>query len=219
MTTYKIQYDTKKYPFREIIHDMMKCYDETPAWISPFLEKIHLDEEYDLLERSKDQSTIWHKAYYTFFENRFKNIYISFIEEVIKPHFKLNEIIYQKIPTFRVHLVNNLGVGEWHKDKTYNHGITEINCWLPFTDAYDTNTIWLESEEDKGDFEPQTVIYGEVLIFDGANLMHGNKINKTSNTRVSVDFRIVDPKFFIPNKAGSINTGAAFDIGGYFDKI
>jgi len=210
MKAYKIQYDTEKYTFRENIGFMMDSVF--------ILEKLHKDLDYDLLERSKDQSTIWHKRYYRKFEE-FQPLYTEFIKEVIKPHFKFKEIIYQKIPTFRVHLVNNLGVGEWHKDKTYNHGVTEINCWMPFTDAYDTNTIWLESKEDKGDFKPQTVIYGEVLIFDGANLMHGNKINKTSNTRVSVDFRVVNPKNFIPNEAGSINTGTKFDIGGYFDKI
>ena len=28
--------------------------------------------------------------------------------------------------------VDNLGVGEWHRDRDYNHGVDEINLWLPF---------------------------------------------------------------------------------------
>ena len=102
------------------------------------------------------------------FENISKN-------DFIKYEFELDEIIYQKIPTFRVHLKDNQAVGEWHRDRDYNHGKSEINIWLPFTDAYDTNTIWIESEEDKNDFKPYNVSYGEVLVFNGANLIHGNK--------------------------------------------
>ena len=40
----------------------------------------------------------------------------DFIQKVIKPRFG-EEIVYQKIPTFRVHLPNNVSVGEFHKDK------------------------------------------------------------------------------------------------------
>lgn len=209
MQTYKIKYNTKVYDFRRHVTSTIGS-----EWGR--LEDLHKELKYEVFERSKDQSTVWHKNYYERFQKNLYPLYEQFIIEVIKPHFNLPEIIYQKIPTFRTHLVNNLGVGEFHKDKTYNHGITEINCWLPFTDAYDTNTIWLESKEDEGDYEPQIVKYGEVLIFDGANLMHGNKINDTINTRVSMDFRIVDPEKFIPNEAGSINTGTQFKLGGYF---
>jgi ectoine hydroxylase-related dioxygenase (phytanoyl-CoA dioxygenase family) len=131
----------------------------------------------------------------------------------------LDEIIYQKIPTFRVHLKDNQAVGEWHRDRDYNHGKSEVNIWLPFTDAYDTNTIWIESEEDKNDFKPYNVSYGEVLVFNGANLIHGNKTNIEHDTRVSVDFRIVNPTEFIPSTKGSINTNTSFDIGGYFQKL
>ena len=116
-------------------------------------------------------------------------------------------------------MVNNLGVGEWHKDKTYNHDVSEVNFWLPFTDTYDTNTIWSESIEDLGDYRPYNVKYGEILVFSGANLTHGNKINTTEDTRVSIDFRLVDPTKFINNEKTSINGITNFTIGGYFEKI
>ena len=77
----------------------------------------------------------------------------------------------------------------------------------------------MESKEDKKDYKPYTVKYGEILIFDGANLYHGNQKNTSDETRVSVDFRLVDPTKFIPNSAGSINMNTKFDIGGYFEKI
>jgi hypothetical protein len=210
MKTYKLRYDTSKFPFREIIKKTLNTNT---------LENLHEVEQYDTLTRELDQSTTWHKLYYNKFSDSFSSTYTKFISEFIKPSFELDEIIYQKIPTFRVHLKNNQAVGEWHRDRDYNHGVTEINLWLPFTDTYGTNTIWMESEEGKEDFKPCNVSYGEVLVFDGANLLHGNKTNEEHDSRVSVDFRIVRPSEFIPSSKGSINTKTSFDVGGYFEKI
>lgn len=208
--TYKIFYDTKKFPFREIVGEILESSD---------LENLHKIQNYDLLVREKDQSTIWHKRYYEKFKTHFLPTYLGLIQE-LKEQFGYEEIIYQAIPTFRVQLANgNLGVGEWHKDRTYNHGVTEVNFWMPFVDTNDLNSVWIETKEDKEDYRPYRVKYGEILVFNGANLFHGNKLNDSEETRVSIDFRLVDPNKFIPNKAGSINTKAAFDVGGYFEKL
>lgn len=206
---YKIYYDTEKFPFKKIISNMMEVNS---------LEDLHLLEQYELLERSKDQSTIWHKKYYEKFEKEFESTYVSLID-YIKKCFNYNEIVYQKIPTFRVQLANgNVAVGEWHKDKTYNHGISEVNFWMPFVNTNNQNSIWMESEEDKKDYRPYKVEYGEILVFNGANLHHGNQRNKSNDTRVSIDFRLVDPNKFVPNSAGSINMNTKFDVGGYFER-
>jgi hypothetical protein len=207
---YKISYDTQQFPFKEIICDMFNVND---------LKNIHTHKHYDCLVREKDQSTEWHKLYYEKFNDMFYLTYLNLIKD-IKDRFKYTELIYQKIPTIRVQLANgNVAVGEWHKDKTYNHGVTEVNFWMPFVDTNEYNTIWMESKEDKKDYKPYIVKYGEILVFDGANLYHGNKNNTSSETRVSVDFRLVDPNKFVPNTAGSINTKTKFDVGAYFEKI
>jgi hypothetical protein len=205
---YKIKYDTNEFPFREVIQQILGVKD---------LEKIHELEKIDLLVRENDQYTKWHKLYYENFQKEFYPLYLKFIHHLANS-FNYDELIYQKIPTFRVHLVNNLGVGEWHKDRNYNHGVSEVNFWLPFTDTYDTNTIWCESKEDKGDYSPYSVKYGEILVFSGANLTHGNQINETPDSRLSIDFRLVEPEKFIANTEGSINMKTPFDIGGYFEK-
>ena len=90
---------------------------------------------------------------------------------------------------------------------------------MPFVNTNPFNSIWTESSEDKGDYKPYLVNYGEILVFSGANLYHGNKNNESNDTRVSVDFRLVDPNKFTPNSKGSINMNTAFDIGGYFEKL
>lgn len=211
-TPYKIEYDTELYPFRKIVSEILEVSE--PENI--LLEDLHKVVHYDVLVRERDQSTIWHKRYYNKFKEKFSPIYLSLISE-LKDRFKYEQIIYQSIPTFRVQLAGgNLGVGEWHKDKTYNHGVSEVNFWMPFVNTNSYNTIWLESKEDKQDYRPYTVKYGEILVFDGANLMHGNKPNESNDTRVSVDFRLVDPNRFVPNKNGSINMKTKFVVGEYF---
>jgi len=212
-TPYKIDYDTKKYPFRQIVSQMLEVWEgETTP-----LEELHTLEHYDVLIREKDQSTIWHKRYYDKFRKEFLPTYLELVND-LKERFGYNQIVYQVIPTFRVQLANgNLAVGEWHKDKTYNHGTTEVNFWLPFVHTNQYNTIWMESRENKSDYKPYEVKYGEILIFDGANLVHGNKPNESQQTRVSVDFRLIDPIKFVPNTDGSINMKTKFMIGEYFD--
>ena len=211
-TPYKIQYDIKKFPFREIIKDILDINKYN-------LEEIHLIKNYELFKREEDQSTIWHKKYYDKFKEKVEPLYLELIKH-LKETFEYDEIIYQVIPTFRVQLANgNVAVGEWHKDKTYNHSTSEVNFWLPFVDTNDQNTIWCESNEDKGDYYTYYVNYGEILVFNGSNLLHGNKLNNSEKTRISIDFRLVEKNKFKPNKKGSINTNTKFDIGGYFKKM
>jgi ectoine hydroxylase-related dioxygenase (phytanoyl-CoA dioxygenase family) len=209
---YKISYDTLEFDFREIVSSML----ELPYGKS--LEDLHTIQNYDLLTREKDQKTIWHERYYNKFQSLFLPTYLRLIES-IKDQFDYSKIVYQKIPTFRTQLANNVAVGEWHKDKSYNHGESEINFWMPFVNTNKDNTLWMESREDRGDFKPYTVNYGEILVFSGANLRHGNQKNFSSDTRVSVDFRLVDPEKFISNPNGSINMGTKFEIGGYFETL
>jgi hypothetical protein len=212
-TPYKITYNTEKYNFRKIVSQMLEVWegDTIP------LEDLHTLESYDLLTREKDQSTIWHKRYYDKFKTDFEPTYLNLIEE-LKERFNYEKIVYQQIPTFRVQLANgNVAVGEWHKDKLFNHSKTEVNFWMPFVHTNEHNTIWLESKENLGDYKPYNVNYGEILIFDGANLTHGNQNNHSYQTRVSVDFRLVDTNKFIDNEESSINMNMKFNIGGYFN--
>ncbi len=118
-----------------------------------------------------------------------------------------------------MNLPGNVAVGSWHKDKDFGHDPNEINFWMPFTEAFNTNTIWLETEEDKGDFEAIKVENGEMLVFDGANLKHGNKTNDTGKTRVSVDFRIIPEDLYKPSDKVSITKMTKFEIGDYWTKV
>jgi len=202
-------YSTREFPFKETIEKILNTTN---------LNLIHLvnNNNNEILKRENDQSTYWHKTFYNNYSNEFHDLYKKFIQKVLKPGFAWNRMVYQNKPSFRVHLVKNIAVGEWHRDRTYSHNVNEINIWLPFTDAYDTNTIWTESQEGLEDFMPYDVKYGEFLIFNGANLLHGNKMNETNDTRVSIDFRVINHSIYKEAEGAAINTNLKFKIGEYY---
>lgn len=90
---------------------------------------------------------------------------------------------------------------------------------MPITNAFDTNTIWVESQEDKGDYSAMNCEYGSFIKWDGSNLTHGNKINKTNQVRISFDFRVMKIDNYIPSNHGSINMNSKFQIGGYYSQM
>ena len=218
----KISYDTKKYPFREIVQ----------GWFSNIsqltyrgLTDLHYEKQYDLFDREHDQSTIWHKCFYDMIRDdlSFDDCYSDFILDVIKPRYG-EEVVYQKIPTFRVHLPNNVSVGEFHKDKHYRDEewadkVQELNYFVPLTKAYGTNTIWAETQEDLGDFQEIRANYGECVEWSATKLTHGNKQNITSVTRVSFDFRVIPKSRYVESNHLTINTKIPFGIGGYYEVL
>jgi hypothetical protein len=209
----KVSYDTKKFQFKEILSNLLNTVD-----------LCQINETIEVLKRENDQNTIYHKMYYDWARtDEFVNLYQIFIREVVLPIYN-KSIVYQSIPTFRVAFQNNIAVGEFHKDKWYRdiswaEKVSEDNFFLPFTDAFDTNTIWVETEEDKGDYFPMECKYGEIIKWNGSNLTHGNKINITGKTRISVDFRVIPYDRYEPSNHGSINMDSKFSIGGYYDLL
>lgn len=206
----KIRYITAMYPFAKKLCEVFGVKDLST-----------IQNEIPLLKRETDQATVHHHQFYEWTEgDDFKDMYENFIEVCVRPLY-LGPIVVQANPTFRIAYPNNIAVGEFHKDKNYRDPewaakVKEVNYFLPFTDAFGTNTFWAESEEDKGDFAPVECDYGYYVRWDGANLTHGNKVNDTGQTRISVDFRVCEKRNFIPLAQGSINTGKKFDIGGYY---
>lgn len=199
----RITFDTDEWRFKEMAGAILEVRD---------LSK--LENGCELLTREKDQSTKWHKKFY---ENnaRFIRLYKHFVQKVIRPLFS-ERIAYQKKPTFRVQLKNNVAVGEFHRDRDYGHSVHTINFWLPLIDTNELNTIWVESGVWKEDYRPQVLKYGEILKFDGANLRHGNMINTSPDTRVSIDFRIIPMSLYTESNNASINTNMQFKLGDYY---
>ncbi len=218
----RITYSTELYQFRDVVESWF--WNEGILPVSG-LSELHYEKTYDLFERENDQSTIWHECFYKKIrqDGSFNDIYTKFLTNVIKARFD-EEIVYQKIPTFRVHLPGNVSVGEFHKDKHYRNQewadkVQELNYFVPLTKAYGTNTIWAETEENLGDFQEISATYGECVEWSASKLTHGNKQNITRNTRVSFDFRVIPKSRYIESNHLTINTKIPFDIGGYYEVL
>ena len=91
-----------------------------------------------------------------------------------------------------------------------------MNYFVPLTKTHGTNTLWAETVEDKADYIPFESDYGECTEWNGSFLTHGNKINKTSVTRVSFDFRVIPKSRYIPSEHTSVNMKLPFKVGGYY---
>jgi ectoine hydroxylase-related dioxygenase (phytanoyl-CoA dioxygenase family) len=183
------------------------------------LSRLHttLDKQYDVFKREEDQSSIFHKKVYGNYD-RIIPIYKHLVRDVVRPLFS-EAIVYQKAPSFRVHLPNNLAVGTFHKDKDFGHPDVEINFLIPLTKMWGTNSTWIESEEDEGDYQPIESEPGYITMFNGANCKHGNHLNRTDYTRVSMDFRVISQSSYEPSTNGSINTNLKFRVGEYYEII
>lgn len=197
-------YDVSRYPFKTVLE---KVFGNTLQALS---------SDIGLVSQRTDQSSEWHKAFYGMpDDSEFFSIYRKWmLEEIIskfkEPHY------FQAKPTFRVHLPNNLAVGEFHRDSDYNHSPHELNIFVPLTPAFDTNSIWLETKIGSDTYLPLEVEYGEYVFFDGANLRHGNHVNKTGQTRVSFDCRIIPVSKYSPTALNTLGANKKFILGEYW---
>ena len=88
------EYDKDFYNFRQLLQEMLERED---------LEELHKSVNYpDLFTMKTEQSTIYHKKFYEKVRgSEFLKKYNHFIENVVKPHFDGDKVVFQKIPTFR----------------------------------------------------------------------------------------------------------------------
>ena len=212
------KYDLKKYNFVSLFEQLFERKD---------LHNIHLslNEDYSFFHKPGiDSSTQLHNIFYDRMRAgwpEFLNLYKKIIEHVAAPALNIDDqIIYQKWPSFRVHLPDNVAVGGWHKDEDYNHPSGEVNFILPITKMFESNAPIAESIPGKMDFRQLTSNPGEIVRFNGNQCIHGNLPNTTGVTRVSFDFRVMHPKHYNPKHAlKSLSKGNKFVIGEYYETL
>jgi len=209
------KYNEKKYNFVGFFEKLFQCDN---------LSEIHKkSEKYSFFESpGNDSNTNLHKIFYDYMRktpDEMLSMYKKFIKNEIAPKIGAKEkIIYQKWPTFRVHLPDNVAVGGWHTDGDYNHPSGEINFIVAITEMFESNTTIAESSPGKMDFRQLELSPGMYLKFDGNKCMHGNLPNRTGVSRVSFDFRVIKYEEYDPtHELSSISKGNKFIIGEYYE--
>ncbi|MES9939081.1 MAG: hypothetical protein ABW104_04815 [Candidatus Thiodiazotropha sp. 6PLUC2] len=186
--TFIIEYDQKIYDFSDMACQILGV-DE--------LHKIHLRDDIHRLNRGPvaEQIEVCRSALAEGFRE-FAELYDAFVTEVIGPLYG-GIISYQRPPSFRFHY-SGRGSSAFHRDRDYGVKCGRLNLWVPLTRVWGDNSLWIESEEGAEDYTPTELDYGQALIFDGANLKHGSKVNTTSSTRVSFDLRFAPHSMMAP---------------------
>jgi hypothetical protein len=184
------KFDTKQYPFHDIVGDLFQVGDLSGV----HLLNLELTKQ-KLLVQENEAETFFHKTFYKKLNegwSELTDVYEDFIINELSRHIK-GSFVYQKTPTFRAHVPNQTAVSKWHYDSDPNHGHPdwEINIQIPLTKMKGTAATWAETVPGLGDYKPMNMEYGEYVIFDGNRCTHGNYPNKTEKTRVSFDFRII----------------------------
>lgn len=134
----------------------------------------------------------------------FINIWKNFSFYLKKHLFNDEEIYIQKTPSIKIIPSNsNLQYVEktsiifnreinWHIDnqEPFWHPTFEKNMWMSVMDTDEDNALYVE---DNDDIIPLLTKHNQLVMFDGIH--HGAFVhNRSSNTRISLDFKIVPLK-------------------------
>lgn len=223
MTHVTFSYDTREFPFHKIVQDIFECdnlllFHETVC--GPVGGEVPTMEQ----QPGKDQVNFYYKKFYDAIQKdpAFLEMYRTFIRRyIIDSEEKRQLYLYQKIPTFRVHLPNNKAVGgRSHRDADYNHPKGETNYLVPLTTMEGSSSMFVESRPGLKDFHFVTLKPGQYLRFNGNQCEHGNIPNVTGWTRVSFDFRILskaDLKYALNDR--SVAQGLRFIEGEYYETL
>lgn len=112
------------------------------------------------------------------------------------------EILYQRVPSLRIHIAGSDYHKRSHRDLEYGHQPGEINFWLPLTDTSGESHPTMEIEVAKSvdgtlyPYRPIRLSVGQLQMFHGALTFHRVLPNKTPHTRISLDFRVAPAKCF-----------------------
>jgi hypothetical protein len=215
MITY-IPYEEDNYDFVFLVSQLFRGQELNR------IHKLSNEDYHKLFEIGHDSSTEFHKTFYDKYRSGWKvleTMYANFIENVVAHQFN-EDFLFQKFPTFRVALPENVAVGAFHSDSEFGHPDGEVNFIIPLTNSDYTASVWVESEPGKKDFKPIKLRVGWLVRFNGNKLTHGNRVNQTTLSRVSMDFRVLPiSKYDEVGAKESITTKTKYTEGQYYSKF
>lgn len=186
-------FDTNKNKFIEYFQEL---FDELT------LEQLHLKSSDFNIAKDRldmgylnDRDTDLHQIFYNDLKKNdtFKLLYCNLIKDIHNYFFKNEKfLIYQSYPSIRIQFMESKVIPlHYDSDSLSNHPLREKNFLLPLTSMKNTNSIYIESEPGKKDYQSIDLNYGELFFFNGNTCTHYNEKNEEEKLRISLDFRVI----------------------------
>jgi hypothetical protein len=174
------EYDTNRWRLRQLVEDVLG---------ERMLDRLHElprpDPAMDLAEHGRVLTRRIRQG----LPDEALATFAAFVYEVLPPVIGAPVLRHQVQPVIRVHMHGGHSISALHRDRDWGQRSNVWNLWLPLTDVWGANSIWIESDEDANDERPVELCLGQALVFRGADLRHGSIRNDTGSTRVSCDIR------------------------------
>ena len=215
-----VTYDVGAFPFPTWVQDRISSagYDATDLHL--LHETVPLREVAPLQRRLIAETA----------DPAFQSMAHSFVRSVVQPLLK-SELAIQRYFNVRIMLPDRPDmIIAFHNGTWYGHGLGETTIWMPLCEVAGSNTLMVIDRDQSRQITADSVAKrwrhekmqeacmvharpveigpGDVLLFQQENL-HGNTLNTTGKTRVSIDFRVAV-------KGGPLHRKL---IGGYFDLL
>ena len=185
-----LKYDNNKFNFKDLLKKFYDC-DLTQVH-----KKFNIEQKFYDVTAGIDNLSIVEDTYKNVINSKsFKDVWFNFIKSVIKPYFKNNKILIQKLPSINIipsgceikyvhKIVDDMNL---HLDSAqpFYHPMFEENFWLPMTEADDLNDLYYLNKNKKTRVNAKL---DEIFHF-GNDVIHGSILkNNSENTRISLDF-------------------------------
>ena len=193
------------------------------------LDNLHnlLIDEKNLLQKGTDQSTLFHKAIYSTFDKpsfflsdfwqNYRVLSLEIVDKLKNETCYFGEWAIQRYPTIRFQFPENVSVFEFHRDSNYSHPIGEINCFYAINLCFNSSALQVEKNLGFEDFVPLNLKPGQYALLNTSIYKHGDILNETNKTRISMDFRFI-PNKNLNNEKVSLTKGIKFNTNSYFIK-
>lgn len=231
MTQQKIHFGKSSNEIREAFASHIKkaisSYNKSDNLLE--LENLHqiFEDHQILLKKGTDQSTIFHKAIYSTFDDKnffstqfwksYRNLSLEILEKLKKDTGYYGEWAIQRYPTIRIQFPKNVSVFEFHRDSNYLHPIGEINCFYAINKCFNTSALQVEKNLGFEDYVPLNLSPGNYALLNTSIYKHGDLFNETNQTRISMDLRFI-PNSKLNNENISLSKGIGFNTNSYFIK-
>jgi sporadic carbohydrate cluster protein (TIGR04323 family) len=223
-----VDYDAARFPFSELIRDEVRRLGHPIERLDQLHTVVPLDQVYVLSKQLCDAT------------NRpdFRHLVNDFARQEIVPKGRLvPPIAAQRFLNVRIMLPNKpQGVFPFHTGLLYGHGPGSRSLWLPLTDVSRpedrsaslqiiglkrSRELIRKAHANRMSVPEMTELFGsesfgvraapgQVLFFTQENI-HGNFVNVTGKTRVSIDFRLAESRYG--------DQLARKILGGYFEVV